>query len=439
MRRIKKIRGFSLLEVIFTIAILAVAIFTLYSLFNLSLKMVWETKARVGATQLANQKLEIIRNLPYTSIGTVGGVVPGAIAEEESVELNSIAYDVYTNVVYVDDPFDGTWNSDPVDIVPSDYKRVLVRVSWNSNFSSSPVDFFTDVASRNGEEAIGGGTLAITVFDASGLPVGNANVHIYNNQISPIIDTNTFTNAQGQIVLPGIKAASDSYQITVTKSGYTTDKTYNTTTDLPSPDKPHLSIIEGRSTSESFTIDLVSNMNIHVQDVNGLALEGVTVSLRGEKTIGRDSGGDLVYKYNESKTTNFAGNIVLPNMEWDTYNMTVSEASGYDIAEVDPPQPIVLPVNSSQDVVITLDPAAEHSLLTVVKDIEGLPIAGASVHVTNSFGYDNTLETGLAGQAFFTPLNNATTTVEVTHGSYQYYLNEFILSGYTVEPVILVQ
>ncbi|HRY63481.1 MAG TPA: carboxypeptidase-like regulatory domain-containing protein, partial [Patescibacteria group bacterium] len=369
-------KGFSLLEVIFTVAILAMAIFSLYSLFNISLKMVWETKARTGATQLANKKLEMARNLPYTSVGTVGGVVAGPIAENETVMLNDISYNVYTNVVYVDDPFDGTYNSNPVDPLTNDYKRILVRVSWDSSFSSSPVDFYTDIAPKKGEADLGGGTLAITVFDAGGLPVEAADVHIVNNAVSPAINTHTFTNAQGQLILPGSAAAEDSYQISVTKDDYSSDQTYAVTSELPTPDKPYLTVWEGRTTSDSYAIDRLATLNIHVQDINGLALEGVTVHVRGAKTIGHDGAGNLVYKYEADLFTNAGGDIYLTDIEWDTYTITVLAASGYDIAETDPIQPVLLLPEATQALLVTLRPTAEHSLLTIVRDVDASPVAG---------------------------------------------------------------
>lgn len=427
------------MEVIMTVAILAMAVWCLYSLFNVALKMVWETKARIGATQLANQKLEIARNLPYGEVGTTGGVVSGSIPENETVVLNEIDYDVYTNVTYVDDPFDGTYNSDPVDPLTNDYKRILVRVSWDSEFSSSPVEFYTDVAPKNGEEDLGGGTLAITVFDAGGRPVENAEVQIKNDTLTPAIQMHTYTNAQGQLLLPGVAAAEDSYQIVVTKAGYSTDQTYAASQELTAPDKPFLTIWEGRTTADSYSIDQTADLTIQTQDVNGVALEGVAVQLRGNKIIGHDGSGNNVYKYNQTLTSSGVGNIILPGREWDNYTLAMPEASNYNIAATMPIQPIGLVPGVGQTVTVVLEPKAAHSLLVIVRDVDGLAIDGATVKVKNGTSYNKTLTTGIAGQAFFTPLENATTTVEVEHGSYQRYSDEFVLSGYTTDPVILVK
>jgi len=75
--------------------------------------------------------------------------------------------------------------------------------------------------------------------------------------------------------------------------------------------------------------------------------------------------------------------------------------------------------------------------LTIVKDVNDQPVSGASVHVTNVLGYDNTLTTSSAGQAFFTPLSEATTTISVSKSGYSDYNNQIIVNGYTYEPVIM--
>ena len=434
-----KSQGFSLIEVMFVIVILAMSIMALFALLNLALKIVWENKARAAATQLANQKLEIARNLPYDDVGTVGGVVPGTIPENETVFRNGINYNVYTNIVYVDDEFDGTWEGLPPDNLGNDYKRVLVKVSWQSKFSSSPVEFYTDIAPQGVETTLGGGTLVITVFDAAGAPVDNANVHIANDVVMPAVEMNTFTNLQGQLVLSGAKAALESYEITIYKDGYSTDSTYDTTISLPTPDKPHLTVFEGQTTSASFSIDRLADMYIYVKDVNELPLGDLTLHINGAKRIGLDGDGEPVLKFDEDRTSNASGVIDMSQIEWDSYEITIAVSSGYDIHEIDPPLPIELAPNDSKGINVKLEPIAANSLIAVVKDVEDAPVAGANVHVTNVLGYDNTLITGSAGQAFFTPLTSATTTIEVIKTGYDDYLNEIQLEGYTMEPVTMTQ
>jgi prepilin-type N-terminal cleavage/methylation domain-containing protein len=428
--------GFSLIEVLFVIVILAISIMALYSLFNLALRMVWENKARIGATQLANEKLEIFRNLKYNDVGTVGGVVDGVVPENEVVVRNSINYDVYTNVIYIDDEFDGTWETNPVDTLTSDYKRILVRVSWQSNFSTSPVEFYTDIAPKGIETTLGGGTLVLKVFDINGLPVDNTTIRVYNDTLSPIVD-NTFSGVSGILILPGVKAAIESYEITVSRAAYSGDQTYDTTVALPTPDKPHLTVFEGQTTSASFLIDPLADMSIHVRDINEVYLGDLTLHIRGDRRIGLDGDGQPVYKFDEDRISNSGGMIDINNIEWDNYEITIDAAGGYDIHELNPPNLVqVLPTDHAA-IYADLESTAPYSLIVIVQNVEAVPVVGASVQVTNISGYDNTILTGSAGQAFFTPLDNVATTVDVSKAGYDNYLNDILLQGYTYEPVTM--
>jgi len=430
--------GFTLLEVLFVIIILALSTVTIFSLFNLTLKMTWENKARIGATQLANKKLEITKNLPYDEVGTVGGIVSGSIPETEIIVLNNIDYTVYTNVTYADDPFDGTFESDPVDSLTNDYKKVLVEVSWHSNFSTSPIKFYTNIAPRGVESNLGGGTLVITVFDANGLPVDAADIHIYNDTVIPLVNTNVKTNAQGYLIEPGVLVADNSYEITVSKAGYSIAQTYDTTEDLPTPDKPHLTVFEGQTTSASFSIDRTADMSIQVMDINDLPLGNVTLHIQGAKRMGLDGAGEPIYKYDEDQTADAGGIIDLNNMEWDDYSITIDETGGYNINETDPLTPVALMPLDDVQVNVKLEPASDHSLLAIVKDINDQPIDAASVQVTNMTGYDETILTGTAGQAFFPNLSGVTTTVTVIKSGYEDYGNSFSIWGYVYEPVIMI-
>ena len=90
------INGFTLIEVLIGVLILAVAILTIYSLFNMSLKVIWESKAKITATQLANQKIEIAHNLNYADVGTVNGIPAGNIPQTENIIRNGINFVVQT-------------------------------------------------------------------------------------------------------------------------------------------------------------------------------------------------------------------------------------------------------------------------------------------------------------------------------------------------------
>ncbi len=255
--------GTSLIEVLVGIAILVLVSVALFSLFDFTLRVLWENKARLGAQAIANQHIELARNLPYSDVGTVGGIPSGTIDAVKNVTLNKISYTVKTAVIYIDDPFDGTLGGDPNDSLPTDYKRIRVEISWPFRLSSKPVVFLSDIAPNGIESETGGGTLRITAINASGLPVPQANVHIENNLLDPQVNVDLLTNDNGQVILPGALASVEGYEVTVTKSGYSTDKTYSVDPiNLPTPIKPHLTVVEGSVTDSTFSIDVLSDVNV---------------------------------------------------------------------------------------------------------------------------------------------------------------------------------
>lgn len=256
-------KGFTLVEVLVGVSILVLAALSLFALFDFTLKVLWENKARAGAQALANQKVEIARNLPFDDIGTVGGIPNGVLTQVEQVMRNNIQYTVTTTVIYIDDPFDGTLGGVPEDLLPTDYKRVRIEVAWPFRLSSHPLVFLSDVAPQGIETANGGGTLRINVLDAQGLPVPQANVHIENTDIVPAVDLDIITGDNGQVLLPGAAASVEGYDVVVTKSGYSTDQTYEVVpVTLPTPIKPPLTVVGGIVTDSTFAIDQLSTMNV---------------------------------------------------------------------------------------------------------------------------------------------------------------------------------
>ncbi|MFH0819773.1 MAG: carboxypeptidase regulatory-like domain-containing protein [bacterium] len=258
----KKNYGFTLIEVLITIFVASLLVLAIFNMFDYALKIIGTNKSRIGAISLANEKMERIRNLPYNSVGTQGGIPSGSIAQTEQIIRNGVTYTVSTQVIYIDDPFDGTVGGVPADLLGNDYKRVRINVSWQSYLGSS-VAIISDIAPKGIETNLGGGTLYITVFNANGNPINGANVHIENSAVNPQILIDVLTNAEGHAIFPGAPASIESYKVTVTKTGYSTDQTYDRTIQNPNPTKPHASVFAGQKTDISFAIDLVSSLTIY--------------------------------------------------------------------------------------------------------------------------------------------------------------------------------
>ncbi len=577
MKHLNLIRknGFTLIESLIGIAILVIVFTGIYGAFALALQISSRNKAAATALTLANHRIEMIRNLSYNDVGVIAGIPSGTLTASEALNRNGINFTVDISVVYIDDVFDALT---PVDTLNVDYKRARVKVSWPGIWGDEVV-LITDVAPNGVETTNGGGTLKVQVFDADGAPLPNTSIHLENNNVVPNISTNYATNEFGMLLIPGAPTSTESYQITASKAGYSTDRTYGTG-EVANPLKAHSTVVEGGLTEVSFAIDQTSYVTLRTLSPGTLAnfsddfddlslvatstnlvasttleslildyetgdeyfLSGmfqtntitpalldewtqfawvdtepagtdikyqimyydganwspvpdgdlaansigfddspvnlsnlsattydeirvqgnfITVStstspyisslivnwqttepslianvpfhIQSSKTIGTDVAFLPVYKLSQNLQTGAGGDRDFPELEWDTYTISVDgAATGYDIAASSPAQPVTVLPASNQTIDLTLVPHAANTLLVYAKTGTGVPITGAEVRLYNiGLGYDETVATGTTGQSFFTPLGAATYNLEVVKDGYTSYIDTVAVLGQT--------
>jgi type II secretory pathway pseudopilin PulG len=440
--QILNLRGFTLVETLVAAGLLVIVFIGLFTAFQSGMKILIENKSRSTAIALANEKMEFIRNLSYEKIGTIGGIPPGDLPQKENKTLNRVNFVLKTFIQYIDDPADGLGSQDENGIT-ADYKKVRIEVVWQGRGREKSVVLISNFSPPGIETITGGGTLIINVLDASLNPVGQAEVKIENSKVSPPISLTTLTNDQGKVIFPGSPAA-DSYKITVTKTNYSTSQTYDTTPQNPNPNPGHLTILEGETTEATFFIDRLGSKSVdtflYSEESPLPKLPNLDFQMRGEKTIGKDAQGNSIYKYSKNLTTDNNGHLDIPNLEWDTYTIAVSAATGYDIMESCPPQPVNLSPGGSILTTLTLITHSTNTLLVLVKDGDGELISGANVRLFNQgLDYSKTITSTTCGQAFFGSLvQSSDYSLEVTKAGYQNYLLENIsISGQKNLTVIL--
>lgn len=436
-------RGQVYIEVLIAMAVMTILGLTLFRLAALSYELISFSRARITARHLAQEKIEFIRNLSYADIGTSGGIPSGTLIQSENIERNRLSYTVKVAVTYKDDPFDGLL---PDDLLPTDYKQVRVDVSWQGIASSSvnPVTMITDIAPKGIETAAGGGTLSVFVFDANAQPVVQADVTLVAPSVDPPVNLTLKTAASGRVILPGAPPCNNCYQITVGKEGFSSDQTYSTA-EIANPNKPHASVIEGQLTEVSFAIDRVSTINFTSRSsrANGFApLPNLTFRLKGEKNLGTDASDELVYKYDETHTTDAGGTLSLTTLEWDNYNIIMPTGSAYDISGTNPLTPLSLLANTTVDLSFALEDYSSDSLLAVFSDPASALIASVAARLSDTGGFEATASSGVSGdpdfgQAFFSGLNTQTYTLEATASGFQDFTGSIIIQGTTKEKIIL--
>lgn len=438
-------KGEIYIGLIIAMAILAILSQAIMSLVLASYDLLFFTSARTNAKHIAAEQMELVRNLPFDDVATIGGIPAGNLPQIQNVQRNGLNFTVRTSITYVDDPFDGTAGSDPLDLLPTDYKKVRVEVGWGGIAPSrnNPVIILSDIAPHGVETVVGGGTLSILVFDANSKPVSQADVHIVASSVSPPVDITQKTGSNGRLIFPGAPACDSCYQITVSKSGYTTDRTYSTA-EVANPDNPHATVLDQLLVEVGFSIDLPSTLTISSfgdRDSGFAALPNQTFHLRGmNQTIGTDVDDELVYKYDEDLTTDANGSLTLANMEWDSYEFT-STSSGYDIAGLNPLAPILVNPNTTINFKYALSANTSNTLRAVFTDQAGTLIASVSARLSEGV-FEASASSGLSsdpdfGQIFFKTLNAATYLLEATVSGFQNFSGNVGVSGDSIENVTL--
>lgn len=211
------------------------------------------------------------------------------------------------------------------DLLNTDYKRAKVTVAWQTPRGPKRLYLITDIAPPGIETSEGGGTLIFNVFDANANPVGGATIAIYNDLLDPIIDLSLTTDTDGRLILPGAPATS-TYQILVSKNGYSSDYTAAATSTYINPVRDHINVLESQITEISFQIDQTSELVINTvsqslpvsfeintnddeqtQNRGSLAVDGTTLYSVWQDTIS----GTTTQIYGQQYTTN--GTSLLAN------------------------------------------------------------------------------------------------------------------------------
>jgi prepilin-type N-terminal cleavage/methylation domain-containing protein len=404
--KIKTNRGFSLIEVIFAATIFAIVAMSIYQGFVSVTTLISASRDKIIAVDLINSEFELVRNLSYSNVGIKNGIPNGLLGAATTTVVDGRSFDITRTIRNVDDSFDGTIGGSPNDLSPADYKMVQIEVSCNS--CKKPLDLFAvaNVAPKNLETASTNGALFIKVFDANGNPVPQADIHVENAGLG--ININDNTDNGGLLAIVDAPPAQNSYRITVTKDGYTTDRTYPVSAGNPHPIKQDATVILQQLTQISFVIDKVSTINVHSKNTQCASVANVPFTLFGAKLIGTNPD---VLKFSGNFSTDGSGIKTLNNMEWDMFNMTVG--AGFNLIGVNPPSPFAVLPDAVQEIDIVLEDGTPNNLLVTVKDnATGLPLSEVNLTLTQgSFsasavtgrGYlEQTDWSGGAGQKDFT-------------------------------------
>ena len=375
-KRLKKTRGFTLVEVLIDLVIVAAIALAIIAAFFAAAKALSYAKSKIAAVALANERMEIIRNMPYDDIGTTEGAYPpGIIPSEEEVERKNINFNVVTDIRYRDDPFDGTIDTDPVDLYPYDYKKIEIQIFKIGNATPLAV-LTTNISGSAAETATGTGILYFCALDSADQPVSDAELTIMNNDLDPVLNLTYTTGADGCVMIPLLPPDQhNNYVLILAKDGYTLAQTYSRTPSNPDQYYPNIDILEQEVTRYSLRIDVASIINISVVDLAGAPVPSLNVHVQNDFEIQFNP---VVYKYDEDHDMDVAGLLSLTDMEWGGYSFDIN-TEGYFLSSIVPIQPVDLQPGSTIDIVIYVTNSASAPKITNISPADG--VYGISEHL----------------------------------------------------------
>ena len=448
--------GFTIIEAMTVLFIFSLITVTFYNAFSLGARYILESKYRLGATSVANERMEAIRSLDYDQVGTTsGGYISGDIPASEQISVEGRIFYVFYSVVYIDDSFDGTEGGSPDDTAPTDYKRVRIKVAWENDVNSDKaISFISDFAPPGVESSIGGGTLVIKILDKNSNGISSFDVNLKNTGKG--INENYSTDSNGGISLPGIPADGNNYEISALESGYfpiNTLPAYPTTSFHPS--YVHASVTEGERNIYSITTDLVSNLNIVTETPLGESVSNVAYNLEGgiKKGDTLDDPPLPVYYLDQDFNSGSDGKNEIADVGYGAYTLTVTDpGTDYDFIKMYPYDALlndktkfsVEPGTDVEEKVILANKNTNSLLITLTDNSTSLPVKGASIRLYNlslPTPYDLTLTSDDFGLIYFPDtsqvLEAGTYDLEIKASGYQDKTDTAIVSGLLKKDISL--
>ncbi|MFZ2975771.1 MAG: carboxypeptidase regulatory-like domain-containing protein [Candidatus Moraniibacteriota bacterium] len=423
--------GFTLIEALVLLFIFSLITITFYQVISVGTRYIIFSKNRLGAIALANEKMEIARNLPYDSVGIQNGACAGNIPQDEDVAENGRNYHVHTLAAYVDDSFDGTLGGSPNDTAYKDYKIVKVTVSWGGGGIDAGSVFLLSRFVPPGLEAAtsGDGILSINIFSDQdgGAGVPQATVEVTNSDLG--FNETRQTDDSGNIRIVGVKESIQKYKIKVSKSGYETVETYPAYPDTDyNPVNTHASVVAGSMNPADIALNKTADLKITTQDYFGNSIADINFTLKGGRKIGTKAEYPYlpVYNLDETSQTNSSGekeyNSISPGQYFFEFTNPTSD---YEFIGTDSAPPISLSSEQNLNLKVVLASKNVTSALIKVRTAGSIePFIGAKVEVSNASGYSEDTTTDGNGTSFFpktesTPLEDGTYNLKITADGYR--------------------
>ena len=276
--------GISLVEVLVGVFLMLIVFAGIFGAYQLVLKVVALSKARIIAISVANEQLEKVRNLSYDDVGVESGYPPGSLPAATTTVRNGIRFKIEYQVEYVIDSKDGidcdSGNSIPddktyrlslgdYDCCPNDYKNVNVKVSWEGK-SRGSLSIATTIAPKNSEEECNqkGGLIKVEADNQAGEKVFSPTIKV-TKLSNGFVWTKEPAGGVSYFLLEPTSTAD--YMVEVSKAGYSSSRTYGIGDvyqgkTIAIPDHSNIALSEGELEEHTFFIDKLARFAIQTRE-----------------------------------------------------------------------------------------------------------------------------------------------------------------------------
>ncbi len=449
-------KGVSIIEAIVLIFVFSVTTLSFYSVFAVGSKYILNSKNKIIAVSLVNERMEMLRNLAYDDVAIIGGIPAGSVINQnENVTVGDKTFRVFTDISYRDDPDDGIFGGSPNDNVSNDYKIVEVTVYWGGESLGERATLSSRFVPPGVETGVGGGTFSINSIDYAGNPVPNVSVNIFNNQISPAINYTTHTDTNGSLLLQGVPAdAVQNYKITMSKTGYETVVTYSPLSAGFLPEDAHSNIIAGVLNEKTVIIDLLSDIIFTSKDPFGEDLPNVAFDIVGGRRLDDGTVPPGNFTYTDTITTDSNGefsdsdiNAGRYTLDWEKFNLDSSTHQFRKIELGDdliPSSFILVPGTNFVSDIVFMDKNIDSAFIKILDLATSSIIANATVQLRNTtLSYDVTLTTDKYGYVYFpkemvAPLQNGEIyEILISANNYQNKTDSITIDKLTTKEISL--
>ena len=386
-----KAKGTSLLEAIISLALFGFLLAVVNVAFNNLLASSVQSQRNLSTVSIANEQMEIVRNLSYSDIGIVGNLeVPGVLTQTQTIIKDNVRYTVKIAVNAVDDPFDQQLSEGgDGDSVPFDYKQIRLEVNCEGCPAKSKAVLSSIISPKLQEQEGISGTLSVAVLDALGVPVSGAEVRLTYNSATPSTTIKT-TAGNGRADFLGLTPAVNAYHIEVSKTEFSSAQTYPLMGNpfTPLSDLTDVTILADQVISKTFQIDRLATLTIHTKtSACSTAPDGtITLKVSNDDKIGTKPD---TFQYSPTEfTMSTDGDLPLSNLKWGIYSISITGASPqHSITSAMPNLPVTLPPGANNEVTLVLGGYSQYNLLVNVKDggtPDKLPVPNTNVRVFTS-------------------------------------------------------